>query len=145
MVVWAHNAHVERNPVNWSTGDRLRAGLGADYRPIGFRFYEGSFRAVSFADLQNEVFTLGPPIPLSYESAFESAVALPRFIMDIRPQAMPDSVANWFAGPLTTREIGAGFLDASRMGEHFSNLPASYDATIYFREMTPTDLLPPAN
>jgi erythromycin esterase len=145
MVVWAHNAHVKSNPVNWSTGDRLRAGLGADYRPIGFRFYEGSFRAVGFADLQNAVFTLSPMIASSYEGVFDDAVGLPRFIMDIRPRAMPDSVANWFAGPLTTREIGAGVNGYAGQGQQSENLPAGYDAVIYFRDMTPTELLPPLN
>ena len=113
VVVWAHNAHVARDPTGLfggaveTMGMRLARTHGLDLVVVGFAFGEGAFQAMVAerpgAYALREV-AVGPSPAGSLDAALAD-VALPAFALDLR--GLDGEAARWFGAPRVTRETGA--------------------------------------
>lgn len=100
-VVWAHNFHVSRSPN--CMGEVLSQALGADYRVLGFSFYQGWVTAVGPSRLGTWQM---PPLTLeSYEAGFHQTGA-PLFFLNLNAGGTGPG-PTWLQGPHWKREVGA--------------------------------------
>lgn len=132
IVLWAHNAHVNKRP-GWM-GDYLDQRYGDDMYVLGFSFGEGRYNAFGpgFRLTSNQAI---PPVPGSLESLL-SAAGMPRYILDLRHVDEPEV---WFAKPRPFRDHGA----LARRCDHVSTVAAEqYDGLIWIDPTTPSILLP---
>lgn len=131
MVLWAHNYHVSRQ--TGAQGSYLSRWYGDSYVALGFSFGEGMYSAVDFSvgRVRSDNVAVTPFLG-SAEYVFR-ATGLPRFILDLR-KAKRDNSGAWLLGANEARELGAGAGD----GFLVRDLPALYDAVIYFDQTTPS-------
>jgi erythromycin esterase-like protein len=151
IAVWAHNRHIQRSITYATLGSLLVDEYGNDVRIIGTTFYSGAFTAVSSTfslesspEIERFVETkVAIPSRNSYEYYFHLA-GLPAFILDLRQNSPNAPLPGWLLEPKTLRSVGAiavqGIEDRQ---SHLANLPQEYDAIIYLRDTSPTNLLPP--
>lgn len=124
MVIWAHDAHVNRvaqtsrhtGATAMSVGSHLVARHGDDYYAMGFSFGHGSFQAISeVPDTQGDDSayslreqTVGSPPPDTIDSTL-AALDHPLAIVDIASARNDALVADWLAEPQRHRSIGATY------------------------------------
>jgi erythromycin esterase len=144
IVLWAHNGHVSNRP-GWM-GSHLQEEYGDDLVVVGFDFYHGSFRAVtylgggSYGSLTTHSVVL-PPLR-SYEYYYHSA-GVPRFILDLQGINFSTSATSWLPGPRQMRSIGAVFQPgAEHLYFYDARQPEEYDLIIYFEGTTVARGLP---
>jgi len=141
MVVWAHNAHVARDPRGLFDGTVETMGMHLARRfdtelvVVGFAFGEGAFQAVdreggSSGPLR-EV-TIGPPSDAALDAVL-SRTGIPVFMVDLR--RVDDDVAPLFREPQLTREIGAFFEGPEAMWETIVPM-ARYDVLAFIAKTT---------
>ena len=142
LVLWAHNFHVSTLPN--AMGRDLRAALGSDLVILGFAFGGGSFSGVRMAGgaLRGlQTLTAPPIVASSYEHYFQSVTPV-RFLLDLRRPLASDS-ASWLAGPRLLRSIGCCFdPDQPHLYAYESRLPQEFDLMVYFRNTSPSNVLP---
>lgn len=142
MVVWAHNFHV--GTATWDDtemmGVHLRRRFGVDLRIFGFAFNQGSFQAIHFAgpNLPGNLrrFRLDPAAEGSLDAVLAATGhALAAFDLRAIPAGGP--VADWFAVPHVSREIGGGYSPTNAgyflRKRHVTQL---YDALFFVETMT---------
>jgi erythromycin esterase len=110
IVHWAHNLHVSDRP--YAMGSDLRAEYGDDLVIVGFTHSSGSFtaRGVDESDTSGgysapSSHELDLNRPGSYEWHF-SALAVPRFILDLRGRDYTSGAAHGSEGGYTRGESG---------------------------------------
>ncbi len=146
VMVWSHNDRVSRQA--GAMGGFLLARFGVDYRPLGVAFATGRFNALlqqgaSTGAVQSHQVTAAPL--RSMEAAFLGATS-PRLLLDTRRIAQGGASAAPLAGPIAMRTIGVGFNPNTPNAYAAAKLfPADFDLLLFFRESTPTTLLPFVN
>jgi erythromycin esterase len=116
MMLWAHNGHVAaaapvHNTERMPMGGYLRDFFGDRLVTCGFIFQQGGFRAVDMTTRNVSAFTVGPP-PRGSLDATLAAMSSPLFAVDLR--GLPKGkVADWFAEPHVSRQIGGGYSEAT--------------------------------
>jgi erythromycin esterase len=138
-VLWAHDAHITKEPDKRVLGYHLAEAKGG-YYAVGFYLYEGSARAW---DHESKIGVIPHPIPIapSYtvEAAIMSAAAMPETAwMPLRP--LPPALASWLATPRYVREIYATF-DGDDAALTLRDVPAAFDALVVLHtghDSTPT-------
>jgi len=138
--IWAHNAHVSRwlgEADSWiQMGYFLDETYGEDYVPVAFSFAEGDFTALHGSSPKS----VGafPPIPGSYEEAFEST-GHDRFMLDLRTIGTDPVVDEWMQIERGFRSVGALYYGSSEAGwEYPVVLPDGFDIVIHMKTSTPT-------
>jgi erythromycin esterase len=92
-------------------GGYLRDFFGDRLVTCGFIFQQGGFRAVDMTTRNVSAFTVGPP-PRGSLDATLAAMSSPLFAVDLR--GLPKGkVADWFAEPHVSRQIGGGYSEAT--------------------------------
>jgi erythromycin esterase len=142
MVVWAHNAHVARDPRGIfdgtveSMGMHLARRFNSQLFVVGFTFGEGAFRAVVTEDGNRRpirAVEIGPA-PDDTLDAILTRTGIPAFLVDLRH--VDKEVAPWFKEPQVTREIGAFFESPAEMLQTI--VPkARYDMLAFVAKTTP--------
>jgi erythromycin esterase len=115
-LLWAHNAHVMREPYlpgTLSMGGFLHDIFGAQQIVIGFSFNRGAFRAVGRVRGRIDDHVVGPA-PSGFLDAALSRTGLPLLALDLRkvPPQGPD--AAWMAGKPRQRCITAVYAPETR-------------------------------
>jgi erythromycin esterase len=131
IAVWAHNYHISRG-TRFTMGTHLARALGASYRPIGFAFGGGTYRAFDMGTHTVHPFTL----PLDPPETFDGELARigpPLFAIDLRDAPLPRRV--------TWRQIGA--VGSNGVGEPYAtNVRHDFDALVFVRTMTSAHATP---
>lgn len=160
-IIWAHNGHVQANPVPiqfygdemprpvhgvWvPMGAHLREPYGDSMVVVGFTFLHGAFNARGIDSATGSTTPFGPhqvmpPVPGSYEP-YLAIPGLPRYILDLRPTFLDETVRDWFGETRWLRGIGWAYdrdnVAASTMP---IVLPQAFDVIIYFEESRPSTL-----
>lgn len=146
VALWAHDGHVQRGTFDDGTlwadvptmGERLARELGDGYRPIGFDFARGSFRAVGRGSGEVGTFSVGDPPDDSATAAF-AAVGNAPYAFDLDAAAADDRLDRWLAADRRTRYVGSVFdPDGEGKSDARTDLPASFDWLLVLPESTPT-------
>ena len=147
VALWAHDGHVGRGTFDdgtaWASattmGERLATALGGGYRPVGFDFASGSFRAVSADSGSVETFSVGDPAEGSATATFAAVDAAP-FLLDLGAAAEDRRLADWLADPRRTRYVGSVFDRTAGEGAASArtDLPVTFDRLLFLPESTPT-------
>lgn len=141
MVVWAHNAHVARDPRGTFDGDVVSMGMhlarrfGTKLVVVGFAFGEGAFQAVIQEEGDKRPIgevVVGPPPDDSFDALLAST-GLPVFMLDLRH--LDKGVAEWLLKPHLTREIGAFFEEPQDM-DHTIVPAVRYDLLAFVARTT---------
>jgi erythromycin esterase len=137
MMLWAHNGHVTKaarlySPDSLPMGEHLLGFFGDRLVSCGFVFGQGSFRAVDMAAGGIQEFRVGPP-PQGSVDATLGGIGLAQFIIDLRGGPA------WFAEPRFSRQIGAGYAQATP-GVWMRRMRAAreFDLLIYVDRTTPS-------
>jgi erythromycin esterase len=136
VMLWAHNGHVsDQSSLYPSMGWFLRERYGSSMAIVGFVFGEGSFRAKDRG--AERTFTVGPPVRGSLDATL-GGIGLPLFAVDLRG-TMPGVVAEWFAAPHRSRQIGGAYTEDTAP-IYWQNVEASkaFDILIYVGKTTGT-------
>ncbi len=137
IIVWAHNAHIMRNPsltesggwAPYAMGDGVRAEFGNQSYAIAFVSYEGSHH---WAHPQRPTFTIVPD--QHPEPEFEELMAAAGHgigLLDLRGAVGGNS---WLAQPFLARPLGHS-TDRSQWGRN-------YDAFLFIRTQEPSVDIP---
>jgi erythromycin esterase-like protein len=103
VVLWAHNAHVAKNPGRM--GQWLADHYGKDMVVIGFATNDGGYTAFTDGGLRSDnVLQPGPPHSLE---AYAHATGLPCFLLDLRAARKVPEVEPLLTSGVTMRSIGA--------------------------------------
>jgi erythromycin esterase len=145
VVLWAHNAHVSRGPLDYlrstqlAMGGHLAAALGRGYYAVGFAFGSGGFQANapdSAGRWGFKRYTHGPPVPASLEAMLVGVGE--DFWVDLR--SVPDNSRlqqwlrtahghRWWGGYNVPDDADAQTADTSRLSRM---TPArEYDALLF--------------
>lgn len=111
-MVWAHNDHVSRGawlPGFVSLGSHLAERLGDDLRVVGFAFDDGEFQAID-QTFQLQAFTVESGGLETLDGTLAAAAAPVAIVPLHGVPAGP--VADYFATPPRSRDIGAGYADS---------------------------------
>ncbi|MFW5917970.1 MAG: erythromycin esterase family protein [Haloferacaceae archaeon] len=144
VVLWAHDGHVQRGTFDdgtvWANvptmGERLARALGDDYRPVGFDFARGSFRAVGRESGAVETFSADEPSEDSATAAFATVGEAP-YALDLDAVADDDRLAPWVTADRRKRYVGSVF-DPAGETDVRTDLPGSFDWLLVLPESTPT-------
>jgi protein-L-isoaspartate(D-aspartate) O-methyltransferase len=141
-LVWAHNSHIgdaRHTEMGWvrdelNLGQLCRERFGADAAPIGLGTHSGTVAAASEWDGPMQVKALRPSHPDSYECLCH-ATALPRFLLDLRPDGM---LRRRLAQPRLERFIGVVYRPETEFASHYAeaSLPQQFDAYVWLDETT---------
>ena len=138
VVLWAHDAHVnrdrhavrDREVAAPSMGSHLAAQYGDDYYAVGFAFARGSFQAIDQTGEGRGLtsFTLDDPIPGTVESVLHDA-NVGATMLDLRAGAEDPRLADWLDTSRDWFSLGAtydgnpeGYLTAYALGAAFDAL-----------------------
>jgi len=141
MVVWAHNAHVARDPRGIfdgavvSMGMHLARRLGPELVVVGFAFGEGAFQAVVIEEGDRRPIrevAIGPA-PDNTLDAVLALTGIPVFMVDLRH--VDENFALWLKEPQITREIGAFFENPEDMCQTIVPI-ARYDVLAFVGRTT---------
>ncbi|MBP1987356.1 erythromycin esterase family protein [Halolamina salifodinae] len=145
VALWAHDGHVQRGTFDDGTpwadattmGERLDRELGDDYRPVGFDFARGSFRAAGAGSGEVETFSVGTPIEESASATFAAVDGAP-YLLDLRAAAVDGRLEPWLATERRTRYVGSVFDPKADAEEGYArtNLPASFDHLLFLPAST---------
>jgi erythromycin esterase len=144
VALWAHDGHVQRGTFDDGTvwadvttmGERLGRALGDGYRPVGFDFARGSFRAVGRESGEVGTFSIDEPNEGTATAVF-AAVGDAPYALDLDAVAADDRLAPWATAERRKRYVGSVFDPA---GESYArtDLPGSFDWLLVLSESTPT-------
>ena len=147
VALWAHDGHVQRGTFDDGTiwtdvttmGEHLARELGDDYRPLGFDFGRGSFRAAGRESGDVERFAVGGPVDDSATAAFAAVDDAP-FLLDLDRAAADHRLAPLLSGDRRKRYVGSVFDPDGEGAESDArtDLPASFDWLLFLPESTPT-------
>lgn len=142
VVLWAHNAHVSREP--GYMGVHLTERYGPEYLVAGFSFYRGKFNAVvPYLGLRSVEAVEDETPRTSYNLQFHR-LGMPLFLVDLRPlrSAVPAG-AEWLLGPRGFLMVGATY-DNIKAQTYYreSALPTEYDIMIHVDATTSSQILP---
>ncbi len=143
-ILWAHNGHVGMEDIFGfrSQGGYLREALGQGYRPIGFSFNRGRFRAWTHpleSGLGELNFELGRAPADSVEGILASA-RLPQMAIDLRRLPKGGAVGDWFQASHPMVGIGGGFCPGEPDYMLFrspTRVAAAFDAVVFFDRTSP--------
>jgi erythromycin esterase len=130
-VVWAHDAHITKEPGKQMLGSHLAASEGG-YYAVGFYLYEGSTRA---RDHQEQVGIISHAIPVAPSYTLEATVMKAAGMPEIAwlpLRQLPPELASWLATPRYVREVAATF-DGDDAVLTLRDLPAGFDALAVIR------------
>jgi erythromycin esterase len=149
VAVWAHNSHVQRGTFDdgqvWTDavtmGERLDRAFDDDYRPLGFDFGRGSFRAVP-GDVPgaDQPRTVSDRDPLEESATARlDALASPCFV-DLDAARADPALSAWFDRDRRIRRVGSVFDPATDPEVHYqrTNLPESFDGLFFVGESSQT-------
>ena len=142
MMLWAHNGHVATaaprdTPDRMPMGGHLREFFGDRLVSCGFVFQQGGFRAVDMTVNQVGDFTVGPA-PRGSLDATLAGVGAPLFAIDLR-HLPAGKVADWFAEPHFSRQIGGGYSEATPgVWMHRMRAAREFDLLIFVDKTTPS-------
>lgn len=106
LVLWAHNGHITYEGYSYSSmGSYLKKMFGSQIVNFGFKFGEGTFRAIG-SDNKLHEFAIGPAPDSSLDHAL-SSTGLPLFALDVRKLSQDGLVGEWAVEPRLSRSIGA--------------------------------------
>lgn len=152
MVIWAHDAHVNRaeqvsrdtDATATSLGGHLADRHGDGYVALGFSFGWGSFQAIGEdPEVDGEEsgrglweYSLDGPIPGTVEATL-ARLDHPLAIVDIRAAREDDRAAEWLADPQQHFSVGATF-EPENPEEYLTEYAyaAAFDAVCYVEETT---------
>jgi protein-L-isoaspartate(D-aspartate) O-methyltransferase len=144
-VVWAHNSHIGDARATESGSERHRLNLGQLCRErwgdavaaIGMATHTGTVACASHWGADMEIKRILPSHEESYE-AWLHASGVPRFLLDLRPQAHP-LLHEQLLGRRLQRYIGVIYRPESELHSHYleASLPGQYDAFLWFDETLP--------
>jgi erythromycin esterase len=147
VALWAHDGHVQRGTFDDGTiwadattmGERLARELGEGYRPIGFDFASGSFRAVGRESGEVGTFAVDDPREDSATAAF-AAVGDAPFLLDVDSAAADNRLGPLLDEDRRKRYVGSVFDPAADEAERDArtDLAASFDWLLFLPESTPT-------
>lgn len=147
VVLWAHDAHVQRGTFDDGTiwadattmGGRLARDLGDGYRPVGFDFARGSFRAVAADSGEVGTFAVGDPIDGTATAAFTKVKGTP-YALDLQAAADDDPLDAWLGTGRRTRYVGSVFDPDGGDEESYgrTDLPASFDWLVVLPASSPS-------
>jgi erythromycin esterase len=130
IVLWAHNAHVQRQP-RWM-GRFLEEQFPGEMVALGFATGEGTYRAISRLGRGLMNLGLAKPPSTSFESAFQ-ATGLPRFILDLRKAVADSPHSGWLLDSRPFRSIGS-----MEMKQEFQphRIHESFDGVVWIQKTT---------
>ncbi|WP_276302308.1 erythromycin esterase family protein [Halorussus lipolyticus] len=150
VVIWAHNSHVQRGTFDdgqvWTDaetmGEELALRFGDRYRPVGFDFARGSFRAIpagSSGGSDPRVFSVDDPLDASATARLD-ALDAESVLLDVSSAADDPRLEDWFDRPRRLRWVGTVYDPDADPAAHYmrTDLPASFDALIFLGKSTPT-------
>lgn len=123
VVVWAHDAHLNRVEQRRRSGDAAATSMGGfladrhgdDYRAVGFAFGRGSFQAMGPVapggddpEYALREWTVSGPPADTLEAAL-AAVGDPVALYDLRSARTDDRLAEWLSTPRRHRSVGATY------------------------------------
>lgn len=152
MVIWAHDAHINRveqtsrktGATATSLGGHLDARHGDYYYTLGFSFGHGSFQAISETpntegngqtySLQEQ--TIDAPLPDTIDATL-AALDYPLVIVDIRTASDDDMIAEWLTDPQRHFSVGATY-DPENPEEYVTEYvyAEAFDGICYLDETT---------
>jgi len=137
--VWAHQAHVAREPDNGSVslGQHLARRIPGDYA-IAFLSYDGAARAWDAAGEIGVIpHQLGPAPPFNVESVLLAAAGSPD-IAWVRLDTVSEPLKAWLRAPRFVRELGSVVPRSTQILRPF---PQAFDAVVVIKRAsasTPT-------
>jgi erythromycin esterase len=139
VVVWGHNAHVSRVPMELSissepAGHHLAAEYGDDYFVIATMTGSGSFYQWNSVrgQIVSQIVAFNPVSAESHEAYLGQRGSLP-YLLSLRGE-LPE----WLNTPRVMNTSAAGAV----IGTEPELLPAAFDAIVYIPRTTPLHLLP---
>ncbi len=135
IVLWAHNAHVNRGTQFRQMGSFLSETYGDQMVVFGFAFNQGSFQAIRTGGTLQD-FTVGPAPPGSLDATL-AATGIPILALDVRQTAFFTPLSVWLGQPHLTRSIGAVYSEQSA-SSYFVNQTVRdcYDAVLFVEKTT---------
>lgn len=136
IIVWAHQAHAEKTPIEWigghdSMGQHLDRALGDDYVMIGTATRTGSF--LQWNTPRGGVTTAGTyAFPTTTSSGYESFFTRGGAAILLIP--LRGALPAWLREPNTLQSAPA---NPSPIYTLFGSLPEMMDAVVYFETTTP--------
>jgi len=149
VVVWAHNAHVAKNPYYTSDGSPamgwyLKESLGKKYFSVATSFSLGKFTAVMLDSAGNDTAPMTcqireEPPEASLNALFHQA-RYPQFSLNIRDLDPESSLYRYFDKQRPMIGVGDLYLGSPEL--HFTddriiNLAKAHDLLFYFRDTRP--------
>lgn len=147
LVLWAHDAHVNRveqarpdgEVTAPSLGRHLADRHGDEYYALGFSFARGAFQAMS-EDADGEFALreqhLDGPLPGTFDAAMD-ALDAPLAVLDVRAATADDRVAEWLAAPRDQFRTGGTYdpsaPDAQRLEYVYAD---AFDGVCFVAETT---------
>jgi erythromycin esterase len=139
VLIWAHNGAVQRKTLFHleTTGSVLGNQLGADYRAVGFAFYQGGFRALGPDDELHE-YAVGPA-PADSVDGVLAAIGIPLLALDLRHVPADGPVARWMAKKPSQRFIPGAFdPDRAVLFAYAADPRDNFDALVFVETTTPS-------
>ena len=142
-VVWAHNSHIgnaaftdmgERR-AQLNIGQLAKERFGDQARLIGFGTHSGTVAAADDWDEPMQIKQVRPSLPDSHERMSHDS-GLPRFLLDLRAEALDADLAESLAEPRLERFIGVIYRPETERWSHYSSavLHRQFDAWVWFDE-----------
>lgn len=147
IVVWAHNSHVgdaSATEMGWrgefNIGELCKTAYRSEAVSIGFGTDHGTVMAADDWDGPNEVKTVLPSRPDSYERVFRTAGVM-RSLTDLRDDG---EVREALSQPRLERAIGVIYRPESERYSHYFDavLPEQFDAYVWFEQTSAVTPLP---
>lgn len=137
IMVWAHNGHISWTYSHGrSVGGLLHSFFGPQIMNFGLTFDQGSFRALDLAHRPDvHAFTVAPAPEGTFDAAL-AATGIPIFALDLRTLPKDGLAAAWFAQPHRTRDIGAGYSDATAPRWTSDSGPSAFDVILFVNTTT---------
>jgi erythromycin esterase len=145
VVLWAHDAHVNRDRhavrdadvAAPSMGSRLAAQYGNDYYAVGFAFARGSFQAIDRTGEGRGLtsFTLREPVPGTVESTLDDA-AVGTAMLDLRTGSEDPRLRDWVGTRRERFSLGATYGGDPESYRTAYPLGQAFDALCFVPETT---------
>ena len=140
VVLWAHNAHVARDPRGTFDGSAQSMGMHLAHRferdlvVVGFAFGEGAFQALvkEGRSMPLREVLVGPAAAETLDGVL-MRTGIDAFLIDLRD--VDGDAASWLQEPRVTREIGAFFEEPEDMSHTIVPM-ARYDLLAFIARTT---------
>ncbi len=150
-VVWAHNSHIgnaAHTDMGWrreelNIGQLTKERFGDRARLIGFGTHTGTVAAADDWDAPMRVKRVRPSLPESHERMSHDS-GVPRFLLDLRQDAVDRELEEALIEPRLERFIGVIYRPETERWSHYSEaiLPKQFDAWVWFDETNAVTPLP---